>query len=255
MSLNATIFPELGVPVVTPDLSGIDLGEDGVTSELVRDGFDVYVRLLENELKISPSWNDSRRVVVAHSFGGMLALHWLLGAGSKPPPVDGLVLIGSTAGPMYQRVSLRIPTPWGQHWRIGARNLVPIWNQQFITRGVKRLLCNGRLGAEHQDFRALGIKSDRELGLAGWRNTDWRAMRAFRYVMDGFDVRQRLREIATSTIVLHGTEDSLFSIEDAQILSKRMPNAELRLIQGAEHSLPITHGCEVLRAVHDLLDG
>ena len=256
MSLNATIFPELDMPTVTPDLSGIDLGENGITPELVRDGFGVYVRLLEEEISRSRCWGNGRRFVVAHSFGGMLALRWLLGDGDRAPPkADGMVLIASTAGTMYQRVKLRVPAPWGWRWRVGLGWLVPIWNQPQITKTIKRFLCKGRLGAEAVDFRALGIRSDKELGLAGWQNTDWRSMRSFRYVMGGFDVRERLREITLPTIVLHGTEDSLFDVEDAHVLSRNLPNAELRLVQVAGHALPVTHGDAVQRAVHDLVAG
>jgi pimeloyl-ACP methyl ester carboxylesterase len=253
MSLNATIFPDFGLPTITPDLSGIDLAETGVTPELVRDGFEVFVRVIENELRASPSWNEARRIVVAHSFGGMLALRWLLGnSGRERPVIDGLVLIASTAGPMYKRVQLQVPNPWDLNWRVDCGWLVPIWNQLSVTRTVKRFLCDGRLGADPVDFGSLNIKSDQELGIAGWRNTDWRAMRAFRYVMDGFDVRERLGEITVPTVVLHGTNDSLFDIDDARLLSSKLPNAELRLIKGAGHSLPITHGNEVVRAVKDL---
>lgn len=256
MSLNATIFPDVSIPTVTPNLSGIDLGYDGVTQELLSDGFDVFVRLVEEELRVSQCWKDVRRLVVAHSFGGMLALQWLLGDGVRATPrVDGLVLIASTAGPMYERVKVRMPTPWGRQWRMGVGGLVALWNQPFITKTVKRILCGGKLEAETVDFRALRIETDEELGLAGWRNTDWRAMRAFRYVMGGFDVRERLREITVPTMVLHGTEDSLFEVEDALLLNRNLPNAELRLIPGAGHALPVTHGSEVARAVHDLLDG
>jgi len=127
MSLNATIFPDLGMPVVTPDLGGIDLGENGVTSELVRDGFEVFVRQLVEEIRVRQCWNGARRIVVAHSFGGMLALHWLLGASDRPPPrVDGLVLIASTAGPMYQQVRIRVPGPFGRRRRVGVGWLVPL---------------------------------------------------------------------------------------------------------------------------------
>lgn len=253
MSLNATIFPDFGLPTVTPDLSGIDLGKDGVTKELVQDGFDVFVRLLQNKLGTADCWKSSRRIVVAHSFGGMLALRWLLGTSDKEPPrVDGLVLISTTAGPMYQRVKARMPAPSGWQWRVGVGWLVPIWNQPLVTKTVKRFLNNGMLSADRVDFRALGIESDADLGLAGWRNTDWRAMRAFRYVMDGFDVRQRLRELTVPTVILHGTEDSLFDVEDARFLSQEMPNAELRLVDRAAHALPVTHGNEVVGAVNDL---
>ena len=50
MSLNHTIFPEFGIPTIRPNLAGIELGSDGISLELRRDGFDCYVRLVEAEL-------------------------------------------------------------------------------------------------------------------------------------------------------------------------------------------------------------
>ena len=254
MSLNATIFPALGLPCIAPNLGGIELGVDGITAELERDGLGVYVRLLEDELSRSKCWENSRRIVVGHSFGGMLALHWLLGdRGRTAPRVDGLVLIATTAGPMYERVKLRIPSPSASGLRMDFGWAVPIWNLTQITKAVKWFLCAGKLGADPVDFRELGVSSDRDVGIAGWRNTDWRAMRAFRYAMSGFDVRLRLGEITAPTIVLHGTDDSLFDLEDARLLAAKLPRSELRQIPGAGHALPITHGDAVVRAVGDLV--
>jgi pimeloyl-ACP methyl ester carboxylesterase len=254
MSLNATIFPELDMPTVAPDLSALDLGSNGVTSELRRDGFGVYVRLVEKELRSAACWENARRLVIAHSFGGMLALHWLLeNHDEQLARIDGLILIATTPGPMYQRVRLRVPNPWNSEWRVGLGWLVPLWNLPMTTMTVKHLLCRGQLDADLVNFRALRIRSDGELGRAGWRNTDWRAMRAYRFTMSGFDVRERLGEITVPTIVLHGTEDSLFELDDARRLCRLVPNAELRLVHGAGHSLPVTHGMAVVRAVNDLL--
>jgi pimeloyl-ACP methyl ester carboxylesterase len=105
------------------------------------------------------------------------------------------------------------------------------------------------------DFRTLRHRSDLAVGLAGWRNTDWRARMAYRQAMDGFDVRHRLPEIGVPTVVLHGTRDRLFPLQAARRLAEGLPNAELRVIPGAGHVLPLTHGESVLLAVRDLLGG
>ncbi len=253
MSLNATIFPQLDIPTVSPDLSGLELGTDGITPELRKDGFDIYVRLIEDETRRFQSWQNARRLVIAHSFGGMLALHWLINHREKElARIDGLVVIGSTPGPMYQQVRLRIPNPWSRKWRVGVGWLVPLWNLPLTTRVVKRTLCQGKLRADPINFRELNIKSEMDLGRAGWRNVDWRALRAYRFTMHDFDVRDRLAEITVPTIVLHGTEDSLFDSEEARRLASKIPAAELRLVDGADHALPITHGHEVMRAIADL---
>lgn len=254
MSLNASIFPDLGMPAIAPDLSHIDLGTDGVTTELRADGFAVYQRLLDESLESSHAWEETRRIVVGHSFGGMLALRWLLDSRSTGlAEINGLVLIATTAGPMYERVRPRLRIPWGLGLRVPVSWIVPIWNRPLVIRAVKRFLCDGQLGADRVDFRTADIQSDRDMVLAGWRNSDWRAVRAYRFSMRGFDVRQRLGEITAPTIVLHGTHDSLFGVEEGMSLSTLLPNAELRLVEGAGHSLPVLHGGAVAQAVTDVL--
>lgn len=256
MSLNDSIFPALDIPTISPNLSGLEWGDDGITSELRRDGFDCYVRLIDAELERSECWNDARRVIVAHSFGGMLALHWLAShREAERAQVDGLVIIGSTPGPMYERVQVRVPFPGGREWRLAVGWLVPFWNLPTTTRLAKRLMCGGRLDANPVNFQNLNIESEADLGRAGWRNVDWRALRAYRFTMQGFDVRDRLSDITVPTVVLHGTKDSLFATEDARVLADRMPAAELRLVDGADHALPVTHGSEVIQAVIDVLGG
>lgn len=45
-----------------------------------------------------------------------------------------------------------------------------------------------------------------------------------------------LPEIKTETLVLHGTEDIFNPTANAELLAERMPNARLRLIEGARHA-------------------
>lgn len=255
MSLNATIFPGLGIPVVSPDLCDIELGETGTTAELINERLGVYVRKLEGELDKSLCWRrPASRIVVGHSFGGMLALHWLLTKGAHGvADVDGLVLIATTAGPMYRQVRMRLVKLWNLEKRIGIERLIRMWNSESVTKTVKRITCNGRLDAETIHFQKMGIHSDAQMDIAGWRNTDWKAMRAYRTAMEGFDVRGCLGDLGIPTIVLHGTEDSLFDMENARFLAGHIPDAELRQVRGAGHALPLTHGEEVVRAVGELL--
>ncbi len=56
----------------------------------------------------------------------------------------------------------------------------------------------------------------------------WEAMQAF-------DAFERLPEIRVPTLVLHGTEDRLVSVENARVLAARIPGAELHLLEGAGH--------------------
>src|SRR5437588_4755234 len=57
----------------------------------------------------------------------------------------------------------------------------------------------------------------------------------------------RLEDVDVPVRLWHGTEDRAFSIEVAQYVAGRIPNCELRLIEGEGHySLPIRHMREIL---------
>src|SRR4051812_26640008 len=78
MTLNETIFPALPLPSIAVDFTTLALGRNGVTADLRARKIAVYVDLLDRRLTDQPMWEAPRRIVVAHSFGGMLALAWWL---------------------------------------------------------------------------------------------------------------------------------------------------------------------------------
>jgi pimeloyl-ACP methyl ester carboxylesterase len=250
MTLNGSFFPALPMPCTTLELCRTAFGPDG--GQRAEEGMDPYVDLLDAHLIEDRRWRDARRLVVAHSFGGMLAMAWYLAHhGTGMAAIDGLVLIATTAGPMYDRVRLCLGRLGGMSVRVPAAPLLPLWNHPSVTRLAKRLLGGG-IEITQVDFQRIRPATDFRLDLAGWRNTDWRAMRSYRFAMQGFDVRTRLHEIRVPTIVLHGTADSLFALRTAEELAAGLPHAELRVVEGAGHGLPLTHGEEVVRAVGDL---
>lgn len=244
MSLNATIFPELPFPTLSPRFSHFAPDTPGMAP---------YTAQL-TALTEHPAWQEARaRIVVGHSFGGMLALAWLLSRPAGALPVHGVVLIGTTAGPMFDAVRLRVAWWRSRALRIGIRPLLPFWNGKRVTRALHRLL-NGTEGTNGTvDFQKLRHHDDIRVGLAGWQATGWEARRAFRGAMDGFDVRDRLGEIDVPAIVLHGGRDCYFPESTAQQLATGLGSAELRVIPDAGHVLPLTHGAAVTGAVTDLL--
>lgn len=251
MTLNATLMPQFGRETISVDFCQFVPGvpDRGIT-------MDLYVEALRTTLAEEPLWRRRRRVVVAHSFGGMLALRWLLeeACRSTPDLPDALVLVATTAGPMYDVLRVRLARVGGWSIRVGMRRLMPVWNLRPITRTVKAVLARGR-GIEGQvDFRRLPNPSDLAVDLAGWRNTDWRAMRAFRLAMRGFDVRHRLHALPIPTAVLHGTADPLFPPALGAELAHGLPRGRLRLVDGAGHALPLTHGEIVVEAVEEMVN-
>lgn len=244
MSLNATIFPDLGLPALATDFSQFAPEAPGMAP---------YVEQVA-ALAASAPWQEAQhRVVVAHSFGGMLALSWLLAHPRAQEQVAGLVLIGTTAGPMFDAVRLRLAGWRSRSWRVGVGPLLPLWDHPRVTSGLHRLLNRRTPDLRPVDFRALRHHDDIRVGLAGWHATGWEARRAFRRAMRGFDVRGRLGEIAVPTVVLHGEKDCYFTVASAREMTARLPQAELRVVAGAGHVLSLTHGDAVRGAVRALL--
>lgn len=239
MSLGATIFPPLPLPTIALDFNRAPPGDPSrVTMES-------YAVQLRDFLAGAPAWQTAeRRIVVTHSFGGMLALHWL--SSTPDAGVDGLVLTATTAGPMYDVLRLGLlglRIPFAQPMRV--------WRLRPVTRLAKLILAPGP--TRDVDFRHIRFTNEVALDLYGWRNTTAEAMRAYRTAMDGFDVRDRLPRITVPTVVLHGTRDALFGVDVARRLAAGLPNARLVIVPGAGHGLPITHGEKVVEAVRQLL--
>lgn len=253
MTMNSTIMPDFGVPAISFDFNALSADGFGL-SGLETSSMDTYVRLLDSALEHEEAWRNRPRIVVGHSFGGMLALTWLLAhVEEDSAPIDGLILVAASAGPLFDRVRLRLGSIGGHDWRVGLKGPLTFWNRPTVTRFVKSLTPGFRRDIGHVDFGSLTWRSDFAMDLAGWRNTDWRAMRNYRLALQGFDIRDRLHQITVPTIVLQGTRDLLFSVDVAQDLAAGLPNAELRIVEGAGHGLPLTHGEEVVRAVSEML--
>lgn len=253
MTMNETIFPQLPGSAMSLTFNDLVLGTDGGGEAVRAHRMNLYVRMLSDFLRTEPTWGRWPRIVVAHSFGGMLALKWLL---TERDPglraISGLVLIATTAGPLFDRARIRLGQVGPRVIRIPLRPLLPLWNDSGITRAVKRFVC-GDLSVERVDFRQIPEPTDLALDLAGWCNTDWRAMRSYRLAMEGFDVRDDLRRITVPTIVLHGTRDTLFPVSVGRELAAGLPNAQLTVVRGAGHGLPLTHPDEVKEGVRLLV--
>ena len=72
---------------------------------------------------------------------------------------------------------------------------------------------------------------------------------------DAFDVRERLSEILTPTLVLSGAEDLLTPPKYSDLLVERIPGARLVRFPGAGHLLPVEKPEAFSRAVEEFLEG
>jgi 3-oxoadipate enol-lactonase len=59
--------------------------------------------------------------------------------------------------------------------------------------------------------------------------------------MNAFDSRAWLQQITCPTLVIAGAEDTAVPLAHAQMLAQGIPGAELRVVDGAGHTLIWTH--------------
>ena len=73
---------------------------------------------------------------------------------------------------------------------------------------------------------------------------------AFSYSVPTFDVRDRLREIETPTLVVVGRHDVICPVEDSEEISGMIPGAKLVVFEGSGHNPPADEP-EAFRAAVD----
>ncbi|MBI4260091.1 MAG: alpha/beta fold hydrolase [Actinobacteria bacterium] len=138
------------------------------------------------------------------SFGGMVALELCL---AHPQRVRTLIL-GAThfGGPRVVRTRESVPKD---------RPFLALYSERFAARHPDRV---------REDLLAGARRRQKDHA----RRRQWEAA-------TGYDVYDRLPEVAVPTLVLHGTKDRMTSVENARILAERIPRAELVTLEGAGH--------------------
>ena len=63
------------------------------------------------------------------------------------------------------------------------------------------------------------------------------------------DRRAKLKTIKVPAVVVHGTEDPLMSVEGGKDTAANIPGAELRIIPGMGHDLPIPLAARIADAI------
>jgi pimeloyl-ACP methyl ester carboxylesterase len=91
----------------------------------------------------------------------------------------------------------------------------------LVARSMKRSADRAGM-ARHNGLSALGLYEDR---------------------------RAKLKTIKVPTVVVHGTEDPLMSVEGGKDTAANIPGAELRIIQGMGHDLPIPLAKTIAEAI------
>jgi 3-oxoadipate enol-lactonase len=140
------------------------------------------------------------------SFGGMVGLQLAL---THPGRVRSLVLAATHAGPhRASRLGLQAHVPKDKPY-------LALYSADFA-----------KTHPAHVEEDILVGSQNSQPAYAGRRQ--WEAMQ-------GWDAWDRLGEVGCPVLVLHGTEDRLVSVENAERLAAAIPGARLVLLEGAGH--------------------
>ena len=156
--------------------------------------------------------------VLGISLGGMIAQELVL---NHPQLVQGLVLGCTTCGAAHG-----VPTPAQTVVRFGGISNLPLserikqfWNititPEFIKTGAGFL----------DDIIAKHLAQPTPLETFG------RQLAA----AQPFDTYDRLPQIEAPTLVIHGDQDNLIPVGNAEVLASRITGAQKRIIKGAAH--------------------
>ncbi|MFF4020031.1 alpha/beta hydrolase [Streptomyces sp. NPDC001843] len=163
-----------------------------------------------------------RCVLVGHSMGGMISQTIAL---SHPERVERLVLVGSISRMAFSR---------GRGLLMAASTLVPF--KLFVAANIQRAFAPGYPRERIKEHIRASAATPREVVM-----TLYGAMRAF-------DVLDRVGEIRTPTLLVHGYHDIQLPVKQMLRMATAYPDAVIRIID-AGHELPVEKPAELTAAL------
>jgi len=188
-------------------------------------------------------------VVVGHSFGGGVALAL---AARRPQRVRALVLVGSVGTDVaLTRLDrlLAVPVMGGAIVRVGtvaARGVVSL-----SRRALQRIGRAAGIDRQTNGNSMLRVLSGQEpVPADAWRSftVEQRAL-----VRETPELEAALPSVTVPVVVLIGTHDRVVGVPASRSLSTALPGAELAMVEGAGHILPL-EAPEQLAAIVDRYD-
>ena len=164
--------------------------------------------------------------LAGHSMGGGIAL-WL--GLNHPELIRALILVSTGARlPVNLTLIEELATQVGFPTAVDK---ITSWSfsskiEPAVVESVKRQMLNTRPSVMAGDFRAC----------------------------DRFDLRDRLGEIQVPTLVLVGDEDKMTPERFSETLAEGIPGAELIIISGAGHMLPLEGPDQVAKVMRGFLE-
>nr|WP_275897772.1 alpha/beta fold hydrolase [Pseudotabrizicola algicola] len=191
-------------------------------------------------------------VVLAHDIGTRFAAQFALEA-----PTRVAAVIAAPATPPMQTWAQTADMPTRHRVNAWAAQHLPGLMDKIVALGLAQIARNGievipRLVFDGCDFDQAILRQPaasavlQEAFHLAWaqQGVGFRAdMR-----LTNEDWQDRARRISTPFLCLHGTESRTVSQNAVEALARTLPNGRFRLVEGAGHSLPVSHPALLLRA-------
>ncbi|MFF8971777.1 alpha/beta fold hydrolase [Streptomyces sp. NPDC014995] len=178
--------------------------------------------LAEDVLALLDHLKIERFVLVGHSMGGMISQTIAL---AHPERVERMVLVNSIGRMAYSR---------GRGLLMAVSTLVPF--KLFVAANIQRAFAPGYPREEIRQYVKSSADTPREVVM-----TLYGAMRAF-------DVLDRVGEIRTPTLMIHGYHDIQLPVRQMLRMAKAYPDATVRILD-AGHELPVEKPAELTAAI------
>lgn len=181
-----------------------------------------FDRLVDDVFVVLDAYKIDRCILAAESAGALTALGAAL---RRPERISGLVLVDG----LYHR---HIPPEQDAFLKGLQTNYPPTLDWFVVT-------CVPEPDSEHL----------RRWGRQILRRASQEAAIALQRMPASVDLRPELGRLPQPTLIIHGDQDDLVSLESSQWLAKTLPNARLCVLRGAGHVPTITRPDEVAQAI------
>lgn len=222
-------FTALGYSILALDLRGhglSDKSEDLSFYNLENFAKDLNLLLEYEQIK--------KPVIIGHCLGGLVTIYFQT---MFPNKSKALILVDTSYKPPF----------------IGSNFVAQAFLKQFF-RLFSKIFPNLAVYG-HADFnRFLGTSDiDFKRLLSDMMHTSLKSYLTLCQSLVGFNAKQLLDKISVPTLVVEGTDDTIFPPDIARYLHSRIKTSELDLIEGANHILVLNNPKQLEESIESFL--
>lgn len=181
----------------------------------------------------------SKCIWLGYSIGGMLGMRMAL---THPEAIDSLILIATAARPDPPQLREQTGALW-EMFRDGYReNIIDLALPMFFAPAT--FTNQPHLVREWRN-KVINYKPADGKGMfeSAWS------------VLNRADISDQISGIKARTVVIAGKDDVLASPEEAELITSRIPDARLAIVEEASHLLVLEKPEEVAGVIRDFLKG